>query len=116
MECVSLSLSGFQLARTFVLHSGERKYLRGVGSRGADASRFTNPVLISPTNLAFNRLMDERLEEKNKKETTPAVGRAVLVEHEGVRCMAFRDNAGKWRNYFNGDLLPETVHVLDEST
>ncbi len=59
--------------------------------------------------------MDEQLEKKNKTEMLPAIGRAVLVEHEGVRCMAFRDAAGKWRNYFNGDSLPEAVKVLDET-
>jgi len=60
--------------------------------------------------------MDERLEKKGKKETLPPVGRAVVVHHEGVRCMAFRDATGQWRNYFNGDLLPGTVKVLEESS
>ncbi|HXS69921.1 MAG TPA: hypothetical protein VN761_13835 [Candidatus Polarisedimenticolia bacterium] len=59
--------------------------------------------------------MDEPLEKKRQKEIPPDIGRAVLVQADGFRCMAFRDSKGQWRNYFSGDLLPETVKVLDDS-
>jgi hypothetical protein len=37
----------------------------------------------------------------------------IVVHSLGSRCMAFRDQAGQLRNFWNGKVLPLPVHILD---
>ena len=36
-----------------------------------------------------------------------------MVEGDDFRCMAYCDQAGKWRNAFNHVELPGVVHILE---
>jgi hypothetical protein len=36
----------------------------------------------------------------------------VCVQTEGFRCLAYRDEKGKWRNYYGGAELKGTVRVI----
>jgi len=38
--------------------------------------------------------------------------KAVLVETEGFQCMAYQDCHGKWRNFYDLELLPGKVEVV----
>ena len=42
----------------------------------------------------------------------PPIGKGVRVRHNGRERMAYLDGQGKWRNYYNGDLLGGEVTVL----
>ena len=42
----------------------------------------------------------------------PPVGKKVLVQAEGFRCLAFRDKDGKWRNAFSRAELPGTIRMI----
>ena len=48
-------------------------------------------------------------------EMLPKVGVAVRVRHEGRELMAYRNGQGKWRDYYNGDLLAGEVQVIESS-
>jgi hypothetical protein len=37
----------------------------------------------------------------------------LVVAGPGYRCMAFRDRLGRLRNFWNGQILPLPVHLLD---
>ena len=37
---------------------------------------------------------------------------AVLVETEGFQCMAYQDCHGKWRNFYDLELLPGKVEIV----
>jgi hypothetical protein len=37
----------------------------------------------------------------------------MVVVGPGYRCMAFRDKVGTLRNFWNGQILPLPVHILD---
>lgn len=46
-------------------------------------------------------------------EATPAEEpKAVLVETEGSQCMAFQDCYGKWRRFYDLQLLPGKVEIV----
>jgi hypothetical protein len=46
-------------------------------------------------------------------ETNPATEhKAVLVETEGFQCMAYQDCYGKWRNFYDLELLRGEVEVV----
>jgi hypothetical protein len=47
-----------------------------------------------------------------KHDELPPVGKSVLVEANGCRCMAFRDQDGKWRDYFYGEELRGRIKVI----
>ena len=47
-----------------------------------------------------------------KLKELPPVGKSVLVEVNGCRCMAFRDEDGKWRDYFYRDELRGRIKVI----
>jgi len=38
--------------------------------------------------------------------------KAVLVETEGFQCMAYQDRYGKWRRFYDLELLPGKVEVI----
>ena len=42
----------------------------------------------------------------------PPVGRTVLVQCRGFRCLAFRDADGKWRDANRKQELPEVLKVV----
>ena len=42
----------------------------------------------------------------------PQAGKSVPVEVNGCRCMAFRDEDGKWRDYFHGEELCGYIKVI----
>lgn len=39
----------------------------------------------------------------------PPVGKRVIVECEGFRCLAFCDQNGRWVDAFNDQVLPEVL-------
>jgi hypothetical protein len=46
-------------------------------------------------------------------EANPAMEhKAVLVETEGFQCMAYQDCHGKWRRFYDLELLPGKVEVV----
>ena len=46
-------------------------------------------------------------------EANPAMQhKAVLVETEGFQCMAYQDCYGKWRRFYDLELLPGKVEVV----
>ena len=48
-------------------------------------------------------------------EANPAAEhKAVLVETDGFQCMAYQDCHGKWRNFYNLELLPGKVESVRE--
>jgi hypothetical protein len=56
--------------------------------------------------------MNER-REVPETETNPAPEhKAVLVETEGFQCMAYQDCHGKWRKFYDLELLPGKVEVV----
>ena len=38
--------------------------------------------------------------------------KAVLVQAEGVQCMAYQDCRGKWRRFYDLELLPGEIEVV----
>jgi hypothetical protein len=46
-------------------------------------------------------------------DARPNLERAVLVQGEGFRCLAFQDREGRWRNYFNRELLHGAIRILN---
>ena len=51
--------------------------------------------------------------EVPEMEPNPAIEhKAVLVETEGFQCMAFQDCHGKWRRFYDLELLPGKVEVV----
>jgi len=49
--------------------------------------------------------------QKAGKPLPPAV--PVQVQCEGYRCLAYRDRAGTWVNYHNGEPLKGAVKVVE---
>jgi hypothetical protein len=58
--------------------------------------------------------MREQPEKSASDESTKA-GTSFLVQCNGVRCMAFRDQDGNWRNYFSRELLEGAINIVDEN-
>jgi hypothetical protein len=56
--------------------------------------------------------MNEKCEVPEKEAGPPREQKAVLVETEGFRCMAFQDCHGKWRRFYDLELLPGKVEVV----
>ena len=40
-------------------------------------------------------------------------GLGVLVKCEGFQCLAYQDDAGVWRDFFAGDILPPPITALE---
>jgi hypothetical protein len=59
----------------------------------------------------MNRNMEK--EQERQPDSPVWVRDAVLVQCRSFRCMAYRDSAGTWRNYFNDDELQGEVRVLE---
>ena len=54
------------------------------------------------------------MRELHEKEADPAEEhKPVLVETQGFQCMAFQDCRGKWRNFYNLELLPGEVEIVN---
>jgi hypothetical protein len=78
--------------------------------------------------VAVNRGMDVRafdsLEEalrwlakpgpKELSSKLPPVGQHVMVQGQGFRCIAYRDQDGNWRDAYHGDILPNVIKVIPE--
>jgi hypothetical protein len=45
-------------------------------------------------------------------EVLPPVGRTVLVQCKGFRCLAYRDSAGKWRDAQRKNELSNVIKVI----
>jgi len=56
--------------------------------------------------------MNEKCEVPEKEVNPAAEHKAVLVETEGFQCMAFQDCHGKWRRFYDLELLPGRVEVV----
>jgi len=37
----------------------------------------------------------------------------VLVQGPGFRCMAYQDDEGKWRSFWDAKPLPHPIHLLE---
>ena len=46
----------------------------------------------------------------------PRVGVALRVRHEGRELLAYRNGQGKWRDYYNGDVLNGEVPIIETSS
>jgi len=53
--------------------------------------------------------------EKSAEEDSSNSGTSFLVQCNGTRCMAFRDESGNWRHYFSRELLEGAVTIVDEN-
>ena len=53
-------------------------------------------------------------DEAGKLKESPG-NHSVWVQCEGFRCLAYLDGDGKWRNWINGEKLPNVIKILDSS-
>lgn len=58
--------------------------------------------------MSDNRLVPE------KQLTPPKERKPILVQTEGFQCMAYQDCHGKWRNFYNLELLPGKVEPVKD--
>ncbi len=56
--------------------------------------------------------MSEKPEVPAVEENPLPQGKAVLVQTEGFQCMAYQDCHGKWRRFYDLELLPGKVEVV----
>jgi hypothetical protein len=53
-----------------------------------------------------------KIPNNNKKAELPPVGQKVMVQCEGYRGLAYRDDSGVWKNAGNNKNLPKDVEIL----
>jgi len=64
--------------------------------------------------MDYRKGMNEKC-EVSVGDTSPDIEqKPVLVTTEGFECMAFQDCHGKWRNFFNLELLRGNVEVVKD--
>jgi hypothetical protein len=51
-------------------------------------------------------------QSSQKKEVKVEVGEPIWVQCEGYRCLAYLNQRGEWRAYFDNSKLPDTIKVL----
>ena len=56
--------------------------------------------------------MNEKRDVAELERNPAAEPQPVLVEIEGVQCMAYQDCSGKWRRFYNLELLTGEVKVV----
>jgi hypothetical protein len=56
--------------------------------------------------------MNERHEVPEVEANPDTEHKAVLIETEGFQCMAYQDCHGKWRRFYDLELLPGKVEVV----
>jgi hypothetical protein len=56
--------------------------------------------------------MSENTETMTRKRPAGLRGKPFIVQCVGFRCMAYRDTAGKWRDYFNDDEIQGEVTII----
>ena len=56
--------------------------------------------------------MNEKREVADVEANPAPQQRAVLVETEGFQCMAYQDCYGKWRSFYDLELLSGKVEVV----
>jgi hypothetical protein len=56
--------------------------------------------------------MNGKLEVPEVEANLATGQKPVLVETEGFQCMAYQDCYGKWRSFYNLELLPGKVEVV----
>lgn len=59
--------------------------------------------------------MNVKREEPELEADSAAERKAVLVETDGFQCMAFEDCHGKWRRFYDLELLPGPVKVISNN-
>jgi hypothetical protein len=47
------------------------------------------------------------------REILPEIESGLIVQCEGFRCLGYRDASGAWRNFFNGDMLPSPIRIIE---
>jgi hypothetical protein len=52
-------------------------------------------------------------EIKSEREKSRAAGQQAIVRCQDFRCLAFRDQEGRWRDAFSGKELPPVLEVLE---
>ena len=50
-----------------------------------------------------------------RKRPASLRGKPYIVQCEGFRCMAYRDSSGKWRDFFNDDVIQGEVSIIAEA-
>ena len=66
------------------------------------------------TNQPMMRQCDpEPVAEVEHPGESPFLQEFYMVESDGYRCMAYRDQEGKWHSAFRGAELPGNVTVLE---
>ncbi|HZR17748.1 MAG TPA: hypothetical protein VFE51_10510 [Verrucomicrobiae bacterium] len=56
--------------------------------------------------------MNEKRELLEEEANRASEHKAVLVETEGIQCMAYQDCYGKWRRFYDLEPLPGKVEVV----
>ncbi|HUA68114.1 MAG TPA: hypothetical protein VMA13_06160 [Candidatus Saccharimonadales bacterium] len=49
---------------------------------------------------------------EKKESVLPPVGKEVVVQCRGFRCLAYRGRDGKWRGVFDQKELPEVLEIF----
>jgi hypothetical protein len=53
-----------------------------------------------------------KIQKKNLKAELPAFGQKAIVQCEGYRGLAYRNNAGQWRTAADNRNLPKYIEIL----
>ena len=56
-------------------------------------------------------MIEANMEPRIDPKAIPA-GMMVLVQCDGFRCLAYRDEDGKWRSAFSSEELDSVLHVF----
>jgi hypothetical protein len=60
----------------------------------------------------MNQNPSPRDDSLNPGKNLPPIGKGVRVCYNGRLGVAYLDGQGKWRNYYNGDLLAGEVTII----
>ena len=55
----------------------------------------------------------DQVKQAANESSDPLDGPSFRVQCKGFRCLAYRDRQGAWRSYFNHQLLPPVLEVLE---
>ena len=62
--------------------------------------------------LADNFIFVQEDSTQEKENILPPVGQKVLVQCRSFRCLAYRDENGRWRRAFGTKELPEVLQIV----
>ena len=63
----------------------------------------------------MDKPLDSAAEPPKREEMAAFVaGEVVVVRCAGLRCLAYRDAGGIWRDAYHGEALPEVLDIVSE--